>query len=62
MQDTLRSSKVADVPFFDQKKVVAILDSATKDGADFGHAVVSDQVLTVALSLVFMHEGLGISS
>jgi len=62
MQDTLRSSRVADVPFFDPKKVVATLDSATKTDADFGHAVVSDQVLTIALSYVFMHEGLSISS
>jgi hypothetical protein len=41
---------------------VATLDEVTKSGADFGHQVVTDQVLTLALSFVFMHEGLGISS
>jgi asparagine synthase (glutamine-hydrolysing) len=62
MQDTLRSSVAANVPFLDQKKVVAALDDVTKPGADFGHQVVTDQVLTLALSFVFMHEGLGISA
>jgi asparagine synthase (glutamine-hydrolysing) len=62
MQDTLRSSMAANVPFLDQKKVIALLDDATKPGADFGHQVVSDQVLTLALSFVFMHEGMGISA
>jgi len=62
MQDTLRSSVAANVPFLDQKKVVASLDDVAKSGADFGHQVVMDQALTLALSFVFMHEGLGISS
>ena len=62
MQDTLRGSATANVPFIDQKKVVAMLDGLTKPGADFGHQVVTDQVLTLALSFVFMHEGLGISA
>jgi asparagine synthase (glutamine-hydrolysing) len=62
MQDTLRSSMAANVPFLDQKKVVATLDEVAKSGADFGHQVVTDQVLTLALSFVFMHEGLGISA
>jgi asparagine synthase (glutamine-hydrolysing) len=62
MQDTLRSSMAANVPFLDQKKVVATLDEVAKSGADFGHQIVTDQVLTLALSFVFMHEGLGISA
>jgi asparagine synthase (glutamine-hydrolysing) len=62
MQDTLRSSAAADVPFLDRTKVVAALDGLAKPGADVGHQVVMDQVLTLALSFVFMHEGLGISS
>jgi len=33
-----------------------------RPGADFGRAVVTDQVLTLALSFVLMHEGLGIAS
>ena len=62
MQDTLRSSAAANVPFLDQKKLVATLDEITTSGADVGHQVVTDQVLTQALSFVFMHEGLGISA
>jgi asparagine synthase (glutamine-hydrolysing) len=62
MQDTLRSKAAADVPFLDRKKVVAALDGVGKPGSDFGHQVVMDQVLTLALSFVFMHEGLGISA
>ncbi len=62
MQDTLRSSIAAGVPFLDQKKLVAALDDVAKSGADFGHQVVMDQALTLALSFVFMHEGMGISS
>jgi asparagine synthase (glutamine-hydrolysing) len=59
MQDTLRGSAAANVPFLDQKKLIGALDGLTKPGAD---AVVTDQVLTLALSFVFMHEGLGIAS
>jgi len=62
MQDTLRSSATANVPFLDQKKVVAALDGLGAPGASFGHQVVTDQVLTLALSFVFMHEGLGMSA
>ena len=62
MQDTLRRSAVADVPFLDQKKLVAALDGLRDPDADFGHQVITDQVLTLALSFVFMHEGLGISA
>ena len=62
MQDTLRSAAAANVPFLDQKKVVAALDEIAKPGADFGHQVVTDQVLTLALSFTFMHEGLGMAS
>ena len=62
MQDTLRGSAGANVPFLDQRKIVAALDGLTKPGADAGHRVVMDQVLTLALSFVFMHEGLGLSA
>jgi asparagine synthase (glutamine-hydrolysing) len=62
MQDTLRGSATASVPFLDQKRVVAALDGLTKPGADAGHQVVMDQVLTLALSFVFMHEGLGLAA
>ncbi|MGH7633877.1 MAG: asparagine synthase-related protein, partial [Gemmatimonadaceae bacterium] len=62
MQDTLRSAAAANVPFLDQRKIVATLDGVGKAGADFGHQVVTDQVLTLALSFVFMQEGLGIAA
>ncbi|HKV50697.1 MAG TPA: asparagine synthase (glutamine-hydrolyzing) [Gemmatimonadaceae bacterium] len=62
MQDTLRGSTAARVPFLDQKRMVAALDGLTKPGADAGHQVVMDQVLTLALSFVFMHDGLGLSA
>jgi asparagine synthase (glutamine-hydrolysing) len=62
MQDTLRGSAAASVPFLDQKKLIETLDGLAKPGTDFGQHVVTDQVLTLALSFVFMHEGLGISS
>jgi asparagine synthase (glutamine-hydrolysing) len=62
MQDTLRSSSAANVPFLDQRKVVAALDALNNQNADFGRQIVTDQVLTLALSFVFMHEGLGITS
>jgi asparagine synthase (glutamine-hydrolysing) len=62
MQDTLRGSAAANVPFLDQRKVVAALDGLARPGADSGHAVVMDQVLTLALSFVFMHEGLRMSA
>jgi asparagine synthase (glutamine-hydrolysing) len=61
MQDTLRGSAAADVPFLDQKKLVAALDGLRDPDADFGHQVITDQVLTLALSFVFMQEGLGIT-
>jgi asparagine synthase (glutamine-hydrolysing) len=62
MQDTLRGSAGANVPFLDQKKVVASLDALAKPDVDMGRRVVMDQVLTLALSFVFMHEGLGLTS
>jgi len=62
MQDTLRGPATADVPFLDQRKIVATLDALGKPGADPGQAVVADQTLTLALSFVFMHEGLGMTA
>lgn len=62
MQDTLRGSAAANVPFLDQKRIVAALDDVAKSGGDMGRAVVADQTLTLALSFVFMHEGMGMAS
>ncbi|MEO7042202.1 MAG: asparagine synthase C-terminal domain-containing protein, partial [Gemmatimonadaceae bacterium] len=59
MQDTLRGAQGGKVPFLDQKKVVAALDKVGDPSADAGYRTVMDQVLTMTLSLVFMHEGFG---
>jgi asparagine synthase (glutamine-hydrolysing) len=59
MQDTLRSEAARSVPFLDQRKLIATLDGLSD--ADPGTASVTDQTLTVAMSYVFMHEGLGLS-
>jgi asparagine synthase (glutamine-hydrolysing) len=61
MQDTLRSAAVDKVPFLDRAKIVAKLDQAADGNQDFGTRVVTDQVLMVAMSYVFMHEGLGVA-
>lgn len=60
MQDTLRSSAVRDVPFLDQGKLIAMLDGI--ENSDPGTAAVTDLGLTVAMSYVFLHQGLGLSS
>ena len=60
MQDTLRSDAVEAVPFLDRARVVALLDQANEPTLDFGARVVLDQVLTIALSFVFLHHGLGL--
>ena len=57
MQDTLRGSMGAAVPFLDQGRVVAMLDSVGGASLDFGDRVVLDQVLTLCLSLALLHEG-----
>jgi asparagine synthase (glutamine-hydrolysing) len=62
MQDTLRGSKADAVPFLDRQKIVLLLDELARPDADAGRRVVMDQVLTLALSYVFMHEGLGLSA
>ena len=62
MQDTLRGSAAANVPFLDRAKMIKVLDDVAKPDADAGHRVVMDQSLTLAMSFVFMHEGLGLSA
>ena len=61
MQDTLRGPAVDAVPFLDRAKIVDRLDHAAAADQDFGARVMTDQVLTIAMSYVFLHEGLGIS-
>lgn len=59
-QDTLRSAATRDVPFLDQARLIAALDGVSRD--DPGAAAVTDLALTICMSYVFMHEGLGLSS
>lgn len=59
MQDTLRSRAAREHPFLDQQKRIAMLDGL--DANDPGAAAVTEQGLTVAMSDVFLHEGLGMA-
>jgi asparagine synthase (glutamine-hydrolysing) len=62
MQDTLRSQDAEDVPFLDRSRMITLLDSSADPGLDFGARVVLDQVLTIALSFVLLHHGLGLEN
>ncbi|MBW8769336.1 MAG: asparagine synthase (glutamine-hydrolyzing) [Gemmatimonadetes bacterium] len=59
MQDTLRSAAARNVPFLDQAKVISALDGVSR--SDAGAAALTDQALTIAMSYVFLQEGLGLS-
>jgi asparagine synthase (glutamine-hydrolysing) len=54
MQDTLRGSVLASIPFFDRRKVLDLLDSL--DTMDDGARVVSDQLLMTAVSMCVLQE------
>jgi asparagine synthase (glutamine-hydrolysing) len=55
VQDTLRGPALAAIPFFDQKKVVELLDSI--DTMDEGARVANDQVLMLLVSSCVLQEG-----
>ena len=59
MQDTLRGPVLAHLPFFDQKKVVRILDKLHT--MDEGAGVANDQVLMILLSACVLQESFQIS-
>jgi asparagine synthase (glutamine-hydrolysing) len=54
LQDMLRGSVLASIPFFDQKKVVSVLDSL--QSADESARVANDQVLMMVLSACVLHD------
>jgi asparagine synthase (glutamine-hydrolysing) len=54
MQDTLRGPVLASIPFFDQKKVIGLLDRL--DTMDEGSRVANDQVLMSLVSACVLHE------
>jgi asparagine synthase (glutamine-hydrolysing) len=54
MQDILRGPVMASIPFFDQKKIVALLDGL--DTMDEGSRVANDQILMHLVSACVLHE------
>ena len=60
MQDTLRGPTMASIPYFDQKKVVGLLDSLGT--MDEGAQVANDQVLMHLVSACVLQEGFGLAA
>ena len=60
VNDTLRGPVLASIPFFDQEKIIATLDSL--DTMDEGSRVAMDQVLMVLVSACVLHEGFQMSA
>jgi asparagine synthase (glutamine-hydrolysing) len=58
VQDTLRGSVLASVPFFDQRKVVALLDSLP--GMDDGARTAIDPALMILLSACVLQQRFGL--
>jgi asparagine synthase (glutamine-hydrolysing) len=54
VQDTLRGSVLGSIPFFDQRRVVDLLDKL--DSMDEGARVANDQVLMTLVSACVLHE------
>jgi asparagine synthase (glutamine-hydrolysing) len=60
LQDMLRGSVLASIPFFDQRKVVSILDSLPS--MDESSRVANDQVLMIVLSACVLHDRFRLSA
>lgn len=60
MQDTLRGPVLGSMPFFDQRKVIELLDSLHT--ADECSRVANDQVLMMVLSACVLHDGFRLST
>ena len=58
LQDTLRGAAMASIPFFDQRKVVALLDSLP--AMDDGARTAIDPTLMIMLSACVLHERFGL--
>ena len=54
VQDTLRGTTLASLPFFDQKKVASLLDRI--DAMDEGSRVANDQILMILVSACVLQE------
>ncbi len=60
VQDTLRGTTLASLPFFDQTKVVDLLDRL--DTMDEGSQVANDQILMILVSACVLQEHFGLSA
>ncbi len=60
VQDTLRGTTLASLPFFDQTKVVDLLDRL--DTMDEGSQVANDQILMILVSACVLQERFGLSA
>ena len=60
VQDTLRGPELAAIPFFDQRKVISLLDGISK--MDEGSRVVFDQVLMLLTSACILQKGFGLTA
>ncbi len=60
VQDTLRGTTLASLPFFDRKKVVDLLDRL--DTMDEGSRVANDQILMILVSACVLQERFGLGA
>jgi len=60
VEDILRGSALRDLPFFDQRKIVDLLDRLP--GMDVGARTANDQVLMYIVSLCVLNQRFGLSS
>jgi asparagine synthase (glutamine-hydrolysing) len=60
VQDTLRGPAFGSIPYFDQKKVIGLLDRVGT--MDEGSLVAYDQVLMLLVSACVLHQGFGLAA
>ena len=60
MQDTLRSPLLGSIPFFDQRKVIALLDGL--DGMEEGSRIANDQVLMTLVNACVLQDRFRLSA
>jgi len=60
MNDTLRGPALASIPFFDQRRVVQLLDSVNT--MDEGSRVANDQILMILVSACVLQQGFGLAA
>src|SRR5262249_31588940 len=60
VNDTLRGPVLASIPFFDQRRVVQLLDSVNT--MDEGSRVANDQILMILVSACVLQQGFGLAA